>query len=234
MWRKALFQVSEEETNCLVNSLSLSFFLSPLSLSHTVETVTLNDSVIADPQFIVAIPGSEGYSLCYKVHGAANHYFNLISDTCVSANAYYTAMSEDRRRNRMTKIGVRAASRGAGCVEVEVDYEGCVARVGGMEVNGAVTVGQVRVSRPRLNLWRVSAPNCQRLGLVMWISCRPNRLRFNVNRGSNLRPSSHGLLGQPILTLPPSPPPLSLSLSLLVRVCTHTHTQLTALQSICC
>ena len=95
----------------------------------------------------------------------------------------------------MSKIGVRAASGGAGCVEVEVDYEGCVARVGGMEVTGAITVGQVRVSRPRLNLWRVSVPNCQRLGLVMWISCRPNRLRFDINRGSNLRPSSHGLLG---------------------------------------
>ena len=204
-----------------------------LSLSlHTVETVRLSDSVIADPQFTVAIPGSEGYSLCYEVHGAANCYFNLISDTCVSANAYYTAISEDRRRNRVTKIGVRAASGGAGCVEVEVDYEGCVARVGGMEVTGAVTVGQVRVSRPRLNLWRVSAPNCQRLGLVMWISCRPNRLRFDVNRGSNLQPSSNGLLGQPILTLPPSPPPLSLSR--VVHVCAHTHTQLTALQSICC
>ncbi|CAI8024290.1 hypothetical protein GBAR_LOCUS14117 [Geodia barretti] len=83
-----------------------------------------------------------------------------------------------------------------GCVEVEVDLELCVARVGGREVDGSVTISQVRVSRVMINLWRVAVPNCQRPGLVMWVTCMSNRLRFDVNRGSSLRPSSHGLLGQ--------------------------------------
>ena len=145
----------------------------------------------------MAIPGSDGNSLCYEVHGEAGRYFNLISDTCVSANAYYTAMPSDVQRNRISKIGVKASSGGPeGCVEVEVDLELCVARVGGREVDGSVTISQVRVSRVMINLWRVAVPNCQRPGLVMWVTCMSNRLRFDVNRGSSLRPSSHGLLGE--------------------------------------
>ena len=161
-----------------------------------IEGPRLNDSVVADPQFTVAIPGTGGLSLCYEVHGDAGHYFNLISDTCISANAYYTAMPLDAQRNRISKIGVRASSGGPeGCVEVEVDLESCVGRVGGREVNGSVVISGVRVNQVRRNLWRVAVPNCQRPGLVMWVTCMSNRLRFDVNRGSNLRPSSHGLLG---------------------------------------
>ena len=161
----------------------------------TPAPTTLNDSVVADPQFTVAIPGPAGYSLCYEVHGQSNRYFNLISDTCASANAYYTALSD--RRNTISKIGILASSGGPeGCVEVEVDLEGCVARVGGREVGGAVAISMIRVSRVRTDVWRVSVPNCQRPQLVMWVTCQSNRLRFDVSRGSGLRPSSHGLIGQ--------------------------------------
>ena len=174
----------------------------------------MNDSVVADPQFTVAIPGSDGNSLCYEVHGEAGRYFNLISDTCVSANAYYTAMPSDVQRNRISKIGVKASSGGPeGCVEVEVDLELCVARVGGREVDGSVTISQVRVSRVMINLWRVAVPNCQRPGLVMWVTCMSNRLRFDVNRGSSLRPSSHGLLGE------------SHYITLILFTVAHTHSQ---------
>ena len=177
--------------------LDISFNI-PLSFSLAPTVVPrLNDSVIADPQFTVAIPDSDGHSLCYEVHGEADNYFNLISDTCASVNAYYTAMPLDSRRNRMSKIGVRASSGGPErCVEVEVDLESCAARVGGREVNGSVAIGQVRVSRVRMNLWRVAVPNCGRPGLVMWVTCMTNRLRFDVNRGSTIRSSSHGLLGR--------------------------------------
>ena len=168
-----------------------------LFLSTSPVVARVNDSVLGTPLFTVAIPGPEDRSLCYEVKGEAGKYFNLISDTCVSANAYYTALPSNTRRNRVGKIGVRALSGGPeGCVEVEVDLEFCVARVGGREVEGSVTISQVRVSRVRMNLWRVAVPNCQRSGLVMWVTCMSDRLRFDVNRGSNLRPSSHGLIGQ--------------------------------------
>ena len=161
----------------------------------SVTVAEVNDSVIADPQYTVAIPSTDGYSLCYEVHGDSNQYFNLISDTCVSANAYYTEMPLNSRRNRMSSVGIRASSGGLeGCVEVQIDLEGCRAAVGGREVNGSVTIGMVRVRRIR-NLWRVFVPNCDLPGMVMWVTCMSNRLRFDVRRGANLRPSSHGLLG---------------------------------------
>lgn len=157
----------------------------------------MNDSVIADPQFAVTLPDSEGYSLCYEVHGEANQHFNLISDTCVSANAYYTAMPADSSRNRMSSIGIYASSDGPeGCVDIEVQHESCTAIVNGRQVNGSVSISLVRVNQVRANRWRVFVPNCERPGIVMWVTCMSNRLRFDVSRGSNLRPTSHGLLGK--------------------------------------
>ena len=97
----------------------------------------------------------------------------------------------------MSVIGIFASSGGPeGCVDVEIDHESCVAKVNGREVNGSVAISRVRVTRVRLNVWRVFVPNCQRPGIVMWVTCMSNRLRFDVNRGSNLRPTSHGLLGE--------------------------------------
>ena len=52
-----------------------------LKFSSTVVATDLDDSVIADPQFIASLPHGNG-SLCYEVHGDANEFFNLISDTC--------------------------------------------------------------------------------------------------------------------------------------------------------
>ena len=97
----------------------------------------------------------------------------------------------------MSRIGIRASSGGPeGCVEIEVDHEGCIATVGGREVNGSVTISDVRVKKVRRDLWRVYVPNCERPGMVMWVTCKTNRLRFDVMRGSALRPTSHGLLGK--------------------------------------
>ena len=131
------------------------------------------------------------------MHGSANEYFNLISDTCTSVNAYYTPMPLDSSRNRMSIIGIRASSAGPeGCVEVEINHEDCTAIVNGRVVNNSVHISEVRVDRRMGNRWRVFVPNCGRPGLVMWVTCKSNRLRFDVTRGSNLRPTSHGLLGK--------------------------------------
>ena len=165
------------------------------NVCSAVPAPDLDDSVIADPQFTVALPDASG-SLCYEVHGDANKFFNLISDTCTSVNAYYTAMPLDSSRNRISNIGIRASSGGPeGCVEIEIDHEDCRATVGGREVNNSVHISEVKVEKQVGNRWRVFVPNCGRPGLVMWVTCTSNRLRFDVTRGSNLRPSSHGLLG---------------------------------------
>ena len=164
--------------------------------SSIIAVPDLEDSVIAGPQFTVALPDNRG-SLCYEVHGEANKYFNLISDTCTSVNTYYTPMSLDSRRNRMSSIGIRASSGGPeGCVEIEIDFEGCRTTVNGREVNTSVHISEVRVDKHMGNRWRVFVPNCGRSGLVMWVTCMSNRLRFDVTRGSNLRRTSHGLLGE--------------------------------------
>ena len=162
----------------------------------TVAGPDVDDSVTADPQFTVTLPDRSG-SLCYEVQGDANEYFNLISDTCTSVNAYYTAMPLDSGRNRMSSIGIRASSGGPeGCVEIEIDHEDCSAIVSGRVMNTSVHIGEVRVEKQMGKHWRVFVPNCKRPGLVMWVTCMSNRLRFDVTRGSNLRPSSHGLLGK--------------------------------------
>ena len=166
-------------------------------LFFQVVSPDLEDSVTADPQFTVALPGSSGYSLCYEVHGDANSYFNLISDTCTSVNAHYTAMPLNPSRNRMSSIGIFATSGGPeGCVNIEIDHLQCGAKVNGRDVNGSVSISEVHVRKMMGNRWRVSVPNCERPSLVMWVTCMSNRLRFDVIRGSNLRPTSHGLLGE--------------------------------------
>ena len=157
----------------------------------------MEDSVIADPQFTVTLPGSSGHSLCYEVHGDADKHFNLISDVCTSVNTHYTPMPLNPTRNRMSSIGIHAVSGGPeGCVDIEIHHQMCRAVVQGRDVNISVTIGDINVRKVLENRWRVSVPNCARPGLVMWVTCMSNRLRFDVTRGSNLRPTSHGLLGE--------------------------------------
>lgn len=77
----------------------------------------MNDSVIADPQFTITLLNDSGHSLCYEIHGDSDNYYNLISDTCLSVNAHFTAINSVR--NAMSKIGIRAVSETGGCVDVE-------------------------------------------------------------------------------------------------------------------
>ena len=154
--------------------------------------------MIADPQFTVSLPDDTA-SMCYEVHGEANAYFNLISDTCTSVNAYFTAMPNTTNINRMSSIGIRAAVSigGGSCINIRTDLENCETTIDGVPVNMTRTIGLVRVRKHGIrNRWRVSVPNCHRPRVVIWTTCEENMLRFDVSRGSNLNPSSHGLLGK--------------------------------------
>ena len=155
--------------------------------------------MIADPQFTVTLPNDGTHSLCYEVHGDAGKFFNLVSDTCLSVNAYFTSMP-DTIMNRMSRIGIHAVPVGiTGCVDIEIEHLTCSAMLNGVAVNESVTtiIGGIRL-RKMGNSWRVSVPNCElpRPSVVMRVTCMPTRLRFDVTRGSNLHPSSHGLLGE--------------------------------------
>ena len=140
----------------------------------------------------MALPDNSGHSLCYEIHGDDGKHFNLISDTCVSVNAHFTAMNTIR--NRISVIGIHAVSDSSlnGCVDIQINST-CNARVGETEVDSAI-IGGINVVRYG-NRWRVSVLNCDQPSTVMWVTCMEGRLLFHVTRGSNLAPTSHGLLG---------------------------------------
>ena len=168
--------------------------------SSTGVGIVVNDSVIGDPQFTVTLPMNRSRHMCYEVHGVAGQFFNLISDTCTSVNALFAAMPGNPRINRMSRIGIHAvttATANGNCADIQIDIEDCVATLNGAPINGSAMIDDIRV-RKFGNRWRVSVPNCERPSAVMWITCQsnPQMLRFDIARGSNLRPTSHGLLGK--------------------------------------
>ena len=139
----------------------------------------------------MTLPDDSGYSLCYEVHGKAGKFFNLISDTCVSVNAHFTAINQ--ARNRMSSIGIHTVTNDVrSCIDIEINLA-CFAAVDGDDIGNGTVIDGVRIRRYK-NHWRVSVPNCNRFS-VMWVTCLEEELRLTISRRSNLQPSSHGLLG---------------------------------------
>ena len=182
-----------------------SFCSSTLLYIGPVTTIRCNDTIIGDPLYEVPViideDGSK-LSLCYEVLGGPNQNFNLISDTCVSVNALYSPMIIPSNGNFISKIGVLAEDNNGTCQQIEVDLEGCTARVGGQVVTMYNQNG-VSVTR-RTNRVRIAVPNCENTDLVMWVICEVRRgqpmIKFVVARGFSLRPTSHGLIGKCIVS----------------------------------
>lgn len=165
-----------------------------------------NDTVIGDPLFTAPLlisddtPELNGLSLCYEIHGKANRYFNLISDTCTSVNALYSPMIDPNHGNIVSKVGIVAVgSSSSGCVEVAVNLDGCSASLNGETVERARNEDGVTVFRHRKRV-RIGVPNCENVDLIMWVICQnisaQPMIKFVVSRGYNLKPTSHGLLGK--------------------------------------
>ena len=158
----------------------------------------VNDSIIGDPLFTVTLPQEDAF-MCYEVHGEANRYFNLISDTCISVNAQYSGLVDQPRINMIGEIGIYAKESGSsgGCVEIRIRYSGCSGSVNGDAVTTTYQSKGISV-RAYPKRWRVSVPNCGSTQVVMWVFCKdpPEMLRFHIARGNNLSPTSHGLLGE--------------------------------------
>ena len=157
-----------------------------------------NDTVIGDPLFTVPI-GQNDSSLCYEVHGRTNVSINLVSDTCVNINAYYSPMIIPDNGNIISHIGVRAVNDIGQCDEISVELDQCRASINGEELTAMYQMNGVTVRLMR-NRIRISVPNCENICLVLWVLCQEIRgqpmIKFQIKRGLNLRPSSHGLLGK--------------------------------------
>ena len=167
-----------------------------------------NDTVIGDPLYEVPLNNlirderfPEITSLCYEIHGIAGQIFNLISDGCVQVNANYSAMDIPENGNIISQIGVLAYDTAGGCVEIMVDVNVCVPVVNGIPYNNTVYDMNGVTVRRRNNRTRITVPNCDEDSddLVFWVVCQnimgQRMIKFQVLRGSTLRPDSHGLIG---------------------------------------
>ena len=153
-------------------------------------------------------------SLCYEVHGQKHTYFNLISDTCTSVNAFYEEASINSSNidlNVVTRIGVRAVARdNKTCVDIQVDLHSCNASIDGVGLDlTTFAFNGISVRRKPNSRVRIAVPNCANTQLVMYVFCASGMvedpvtweyysasfIRFVVLRGLNLNEFSHGLLG---------------------------------------
>ena len=172
----------------------------------------VNDTVTGDPFFVVPISLTlDSYvfdddvlpALCYEIHGADNQTFNLISDTCTSVNAFYEASTVNPQLNFISEIGVKAIDSNNTCVTISVSVDDdCNPEIyhSGNQVSSMLRYENEGIVVRRVGTSvRISVPNCAENRLVMWVKCREfnqqPQLRFDVTRGFNLNPTSHGLLG---------------------------------------
>lgn len=174
-----------------------------------VAAFTVNDTVLGDPLFVVPLfltDSSHRFedrpSLCFEIHGQSGWYFNLVSDECTSVNARYEAANTTDDWNVITEVGIKAVNTMGDCIDIRVTIENnCVPEIsarGGQDIMQRYMEAGVSVSRRGRGV-RVSVPNCANFQLVMWLTCMvvegQGQMRFDIARGFNLRPTSHGLLG---------------------------------------
>ena len=163
----------------------------------------INNDVRGKPKYEAPVTvGEDGKKLflCYEVQGQSNHTYNLISDSCVSVNAYYTWKSKPAKGNVVSKIGVLAVDNSGECLEIEVGLEKCTIRING-EVMRKYKAAGVNVTRHRFGRRvKIVVPNCNGVAMVMWVNCllpgTQPKLPFKLSKGASLRSTSHGLLGR--------------------------------------
>lgn len=174
---------------------------------HTLRSTGImrNETVIGDPLYTIPLHNpskpDERRNLCYEVHGKSNSYFNLISDECVSVNAHYLAAGV---LNIIGAIGIRAEDDKGVCRDVLVNLNGCSVSTGVGGVlsdvqSGLFSMDGISIRKRSVDRVRISMPNCDSVRLIMWVICERgaiDMIRFQVARGINLRPTSHGLSGE--------------------------------------
>ena len=140
-------------------------------------------------------------TLCYSIAGIPNGYFNLVSDKCISVNAYYISALKVDHLNVIGKIGITAVDKNGNCQNIEIDLKSCTATVGAMSVTtgSAYSVAGITVSVQNHG-YLIVVPNCQPASVVMLVSCKTtpvaDMLQFNIAQGSTVMTTSHGLVGK--------------------------------------
>lgn len=198
--------------NLWINLLAEMFFKNYciiLYITYVFTALLGNDTVIGDPLYTVPMltpDGDQTVNLCYEVRGRPNCIFNLVSDTCVSVNAYYSPADNPQIGNVISQISVRAVGLSGQCYNIHVNRQGCTASMSSASsnLNDFVQIAErflsdgIHVRRYSTRV-RIAVPNCENLMLVMWVTCEvrsgQDMIRFDISRGLNLRQTSHGLLG---------------------------------------
>ena len=119
----------------------------------------------------------------------------------MSVNAYYSSAPIDL--NIISAIGVKAEGLDGFCRNIRVDLEGCAVSTGSegsplTPLNENMLMNGISI-RQYTDRVRIALPNCDQVTLVFWVICKrgsTDMIRFQVARGLNLRPTSHGLLGE--------------------------------------
>ena len=168
------------------------------------------DIVIGDPVFTVPInidSMDDKQNLCYEIHGKSETSFNFVSDKCVSVNAKYIGVGN---LNFITAIAVRAQGNSGNCRDIRVDLENCAVSTGPsgsvlttLNPSDKYAMDGINI-RQRPDRVRIAVPNCADVMLVMWVICERDDLpmiRFQIARGRNLEPTSHGLVGKWVMVI---------------------------------
>ena len=96
------------------------------------------------------------------------------------------------------EIAIRAVDNVGNCVNIRVNRNGCSTFVDNSPITGDYSSNGIRVTLSN-NRAVVNVPNCNDTDLEFSVDCQVlngiDMLRFEVERGVNLRESSHGLLG---------------------------------------
>ena len=173
------------------------------------EDLETGDPVFVVPLYTPAAAEPHSYSICYEIHGFADETFNFISDECTSVTAHYYEVPDPdpyafRPFHGVDEINIQAVNNLQQCVSIKIALvnDVCKTTVGltDLQLGDDYLQYGIRV-RQMANRTRVSVPNCADSTLVMNIYCQnvgsaTQFLEFRVNRGLNLRETSHGLIGK--------------------------------------
>lgn len=174
---------------------------------------------LAREGFDILPPQARGTTphLCFEIHGRPETHFNLLSDQCVSVNTLYSAVPSDFQVgfNVLTRVGISALNSNNECIFIEVSIGNqCTPIIWRSDRNGDGVLdpetttrfdsGGISVTRRRTHV-RISVPNCDSHRLVMYVTCDNlaegvPMIRFDITRGVNLLPTSHGLLGMALMS----------------------------------
>ena len=173
--------------------------------------MTLTDTVIThdDPLYEVPVthtpPGMDPTvtSLCYQVRGESGNYYNLISDDCVQVNVLYNAMKNASDGNFIKEIGILAQNTDQNCTEIRMRANRCVPVIDRVSFNESYDENGITITKFGKRRFEITVPNCkasQGDDIKFEVTCvrvtDQKTIRFDVRRGSGLKPGAHGLIGK--------------------------------------